>query len=238
MVVLVLDMLNSKDKEKKRKVVIVGLGVAAETIYSILSQDSELEIIGFAVHEKFIKERTFFNKPVFPLEHLEKCCKREECQCINAVGYSNLNQNREAIFHEVLSKDFSFLSYIHPKSTVMTDKIGRGVFVMPGAILEPSSQIGDNTVLWSNVVIAHHVEIQDNCWIASGTVVAGNSKVEKNTFIGVNATIANKVVIGSHNIIGGAAFISKTTDSYSVFLSRSAEKHRFNSQNYSNFIAM
>lgn len=212
----------------------MGNSTAAKIIYPLLIQDN-YEVVAFSVNHAYLAEKEIFTKPVLPLEILPEQYSPSEYALVNAVGYSNNNQNREFIFNQAKSYGFKFLKYIHPSATVLSDNVKEGVFIMPGVVVEPAATLENNVVIWSNVVIAHHAQVDQHCWIASGSVIAGNAKIGRNTFIGVNATIVNEVSVGEYNIIGAGALITKNTSSNNVFLARSGEKHRFDSQVYSRF---
>ena len=224
--------------ETKRKVILIGSALAAQLMYKVLQQDPSIEVTAFAVNEEFLDKLEIEGIKVYSIESLPKYFSPDDYVCINGVGYSNVNQNRESTFNQLKSLGYEFLTYIHPSATILTEEIGEGTFIMPGAVIEPFAEVGCNTVVWSNAVVAHHVIIGDNCWIASGVVIAGESEIKKNVFLGVNATITNKITVGEFNIVGAGALITKDTESEHVFLARSGEKHRFDSKNYAKFFGL
>ncbi len=218
------------------KVIIIGHSIAAEIIYSIISRDPRINVAAFTVHRSFIDKPVLFDKPIVPFESLAETYPPSEYKIINAIGYGNVNKNRGKIFLEAKLLGYSPLTYIHASASNFSQEIGEGVFIMPGAVIEPFSLIGANTFIWSNVVIAHHARIDENCWIASGAVVSGGARVKRNCFLGVNATIVNKVVIEEYNIIGAQTLIAKNTSAHGVYISRPGEHHRFSSDDYAKHI--
>ncbi len=219
----------------KKKIIIVGNGIAAEIVYGVLSRDKRFEIAAFTVHQNYMTFEKLFNLPVVALENLLNDYSPASHHVVMAVGYSNINQNREQLFNTLISHGYDIMSYLHPNATILSDNIGQGVFIMPGAVIEPHATIENNTVIWSNATIAHHVIVREHAWIASGTVIAGEALIGRNSFLGVNATVVNKISIGSYNIIGAGTLVSKDTPNNTVMLARSGEKHRFDSQSYSRF---
>ena len=229
-----LDMLNLKNKLNK-KVIILGDAIGAQVMSKLLKQNPTIEIAAYAVNAQYHNKKEIDGTKVYPLENLLDHFPANQYQLVNGLGYSNVNRNREIIFHQAKEMGYQFLTYIDSKATALTQSIGEGVFIMPGAVIEPYASIGANTVIWSNSTIAHHVIIEENCWIASGVVIAGGSKIKKNAFLGVNSTIVDKVTVYEANIIGAGALITKSTCVENVFLARSGEKHRFDSENYAKF---
>jgi sugar O-acyltransferase (sialic acid O-acetyltransferase NeuD family) len=216
----------------KTKVIIIGNAITAQIMFSVLSKDSELDVVAFSAHERFITTDQLFDTKIIPFENLMNEYPPAEVKLINAIGYSNVNKNREKIFAEAKAQGYSFLTYLHPSVSHFSKELGEGVFIMPGAVIEPFSTIGDNSVIWSNVVIAHHSVIEEHCWIASGSVIAGEARVKRNSFLGINASIVNKITVGEYNIIGARSLITKNTNANSVYLARSGELHRFPSDVY------
>lgn len=213
-------------------VVIIGSEINAKIIFDIITREPTITVSAFAVHHSFLTSKELFGKKVIPFENLTKDFPPTDFKLINAVGYSNLNKNREKIFNEAKQLGYSFLTYIHHAATNFSQNIGEGALVMPGAIIEPFATIGFNSVIWSNVVIAHNATIEENCWIASGSVIAGEAKIKRNSFLGINTSIVNKITVGEYNIIGARSLIAKNTAANSVFLARSGELHRFPSDIY------
>lgn len=217
------------------QIILLGNSIAAQVLYSMIARDCRFEVVAFAVNEEFITEKQLYNLPVVPLEKLSEYYSPQEFQLVNAVGYSRVNRNREAIYFQAKEQGFSFVKYIHPSASVMSDDLGEGVIVLAGSVLEPCSRVANNVVIWSNVVVAHHAIIHENCWLASGGVISGQAELCRNTFVGVNATIVNQVSVSQYNIIGAGALITKDTMEGDVILARSGEKHRVNSEKYAEY---
>jgi carbonic anhydrase/acetyltransferase-like protein (isoleucine patch superfamily) len=151
-----------------------------------------------------------------------------------AMGYNNLNRSRGEMFARLKLMGYVLETYINPDARVYTETpLGEGSVVLPGAVIEPYAEVGVNTMVWSNVTLAHHSSVGDHCWVATGAVVSGKARVEHNSFLGVNCTVVNEVCVGEFNIVGAGGLISRDTKPYSVHLARSAETIRYSSEEYS-----
>ena len=160
----------------------------------------------------------------------------KDYKVVLGIGYSNLNQNREAIFNRIKSMGYTLETYIHPSAVVHYGAtIGEGSMVLSNSVVEPFAEIGCNSLIWSNCTIAHHSKVHSHCWIASNTVLSGEASIKDLSFIGVGCTIVNKVTVEKLNIIGAGSLITKNTRPEEVFLSRNAEKHRFDAINYAQY---
>ena len=216
-------------------VIIVGNAITAEILYAFIKDDKRYSVAAFTVNRDSIKEKRCCGIDVIPLEELAQTYDNTKYKVLMAIGYNNLNQNREQLYNQVQSLGFDLITYIHPDAKVFSHNIGNGCLILPDALIEPYAKIGNSCVIWSNCTIAHHVSIEDNCWIASGSVIAGNSGIQRNSFLGVNATVANEVSVGAYNIIGANSLIAKNTKANEVHLAKSAERIRFSSQDYAKF---
>jgi sugar O-acyltransferase (sialic acid O-acetyltransferase NeuD family) len=215
-----------------KPVIIVGNSITAQVLYSLIKEDDRYKVECFAADEKFISSNKFLNLKIIDINEISKLYDMSEVKIILAVGYNNINQDREALFKRLLGLGFSIETYIHKNASVHADRIGAGCIILPGAVVDPCCKIGSNSVIWSNVVCAHHSDVGNNCWLATGAILSGESTIKKNTFLGVSSIILNKVIVAEYNIIGAGAMIMKNTKPNEVYLSKAGEKIPFNSKEY------
>jgi sugar O-acyltransferase (sialic acid O-acetyltransferase NeuD family) len=217
----------------KKKIVLAGNAVTAEILSAYLHQDARYEVAGFTVDDEFVTKGGIAGARTVGLSEAVNTFAPDNHRVIMAVGYSDLNRTREAMFERLKAMGYSVETYIHPDARVYTDQpVGEGSVVLPGAVVEPHARVGPNTMVWSNVTVAHHSSVGDHCWLGAGTVISGQAKVLRNTFLGVNCTVVNDVTVGEFNIIGAGAMISRDTKPHSVHLARSAEPFRYSSEEY------
>tara|TARA_B100001287_G_scaffold106033_1_gene89225 strand:+ start:6303 stop:6971 length:669 start_codon:yes stop_codon:yes gene_type:complete len=219
-----------------QKIIIIGNSIAADILYGYLNTDERYEVICFAADEKYIDKKIKFGLDVLKIESIKSKYNCEEHKVILGIGYSNVNKNREAIYKRIKNLGFIIETYIHPSAVVNENvTIGEGSMVLSNSVIEPYAKIGVNSFIWCNCTIAHHSNVQSHCWIASNTVLSGEAKIKDFSFIGVNCTIVNKITVDSLNIVGAGSLITKNTKPKEVYLTRNAEKHRFDSINYAKF---
>ncbi len=214
-------------------VILAGNAITASILEGYLLDDERYQLVGTVVDDAFADDCGLESVPNLGLSELPNKFDPQTVRVILAVGYGNLNKNREAIATKILDLGFEVISFIHPDAKILTtEPIGGGTVILPNAVIEPHAKVGANAMIWCNTTIGHHSAIGANSWIASGTVVAGHAKVGKNSFIGVNVTIANQVSVGDFNIIGAGALVSKDTNESTVHLARSAEPIRYTAEDY------
>jgi sugar O-acyltransferase (sialic acid O-acetyltransferase NeuD family) len=215
-----------------RDILIFGDGQYAKNIFLFISKEKRYKIKAFVVDRDYYQGEKLFDIPVIPYEDLGAHFDMESIGVVIAVGYTNLNQNREEVYNRLKQDNIHIETYIHTDANVYSNDIGEGCVITAGAVVEPNSNLGKCVVAWSNTVIAHDSTVEDFCWIASGTVVSANCRIGRSTFIGVNSTISNYVEIGKFNFIGAAAIIHKNTNDNNVFLQKPTEEFRLSSQDF------
>lgn len=219
-----------------QKIIIVGNSIAADIVYGFLEQDRRYEVVCFAVDKEYITEERKFGLKVENLGYISEKYLTDNHRIMLGVGYDNVNQTRAVLFKKVKEMGYQIETYIHESAVVHPNAtVGEGSMVLSNSVVEPYAKIGENVLIWSNCTIAHHGELGSHCWVASNSIISGQAIVKDFTFIGVNCTIVNEVVVDELNIIGAGSLITKNTKTKDVYLSRSSEKHRFDSVNYSKF---
>jgi len=216
-----------------KKVIFAGNAITAEIMFAYLRRDARYRIDGFTVDEEFVGEGGMCDYRTVGLSEATSAFPPDTYRVIMAMGYNDLNRTREAMFARIKAMGYGVETYVHPDAQVYTDRpLGEGSVVLPGAVIEPHALVGTNTMVWSNVTLAHHSSVDDHCWVAAGTVVSGYAKVLRNSFLGVSSTVVNAVTVEEFNIVGANALISRDTKPHSVHLARSAEPFRYSSGDY------
>lgn len=216
-----------------KKILLAGNAITAEILCAYLRWDSRYEVAGFTVDDDFAAQGGMGGYRTVGLSEAVSTFSPETHCVIMAMGYNDLNRSRETMFGRLRAMGYGVETYIHPDARVYSDQpVGEGSVVLPGAVIEPHARVGANTMVWSNVTLAHHSSVDDHCWVAAGTVVSGQARVLRNTFLGVNSTVVNAVTVGEFNVVGANALISRDTKPHSVHLARSAEPFRYSSEDY------
>ena len=206
------------------RILIFGTGDFAEVVHFYLTHDSPHEVVGFTVHESFLKEKTFLGLPVIPFENIEKNFPPNEFEMFVAVGYLNMNKTRTEICNVAKEKGFKLITYVNSKVTYWEKlKIGDNCFIFENVVIQPFVSIGNNVIMWSGNHIGHHSTIGDNCFITSHVVISGRVSVGSNCFLGVNSTIRDGVKIGKECVIGAGVTILKNVYDKQVYTTNEAK---------------
>jgi acetyltransferase EpsM len=110
-----------------------------------------------------------------------------------------------------------YTSAIHPSATVSDyAKLGLGVVIMAGAIINASATIGSHVIVNTNCSIDHDSFIEDFVHIAPGAAICGNVHVGEGTLIGTGAAVIPGVVIGKNCVIGAGSVVINNIPDYST----------------------
>lgn len=100
-------------------------------------------------------------------------------------------------------------SVVHPHAFVSPSaSIGAGTVIMPGAIVNARSEIGEHCIINSGVIVEHDVMIGGHTHLSPGSVVGGGVKIGKNCFVGLGSRIRDHVEIGGDTLIAMGSVVT------------------------------
>jgi sugar O-acyltransferase (sialic acid O-acetyltransferase NeuD family) len=190
-----------------KRLVIYGTGLIAEVADFYFTNDSDYEVVGFTNSQEFISEEAFLGRPLVPFENIRETHPAQNFDLFIALGYAKRNRIRAQRFREASEMGYTLATYVSSRATVFSSRIGSNCFVLENNVIQPFTQIGDNTTLWSGNHIGHHTVIGSHVFISSHVVVSGVCEIGDSSFLGVNSTIHDNVSIGAFSIIGAGAIV-------------------------------
>ena len=82
------------------------------------------------------------------------------------MPYQNL---RWELAYSFEKKGCLFTKVIHPFSHISLDvKLTQGLQIMAGAVLQPGSKVGGNSIINTSVLLDHDCDVALNCHLAPG----------------------------------------------------------------------
>lgn len=218
-----------------KEVVIFGIGSQASLVHYYLSHDSEYTVVAFSVDQSYIKESTLHGLPVVPFEEIESVYPPDQYDMFIAIGYSNLNQARQAKYVEAKAKGYSLISYICSKATTWPNlQIGDNCLILENAIIQPFVTIGNNVTVWSGAYITHHSTVEDHCYLSSQSMICGFVHVGAYCFVGANATIKHGLTIGESCLIGAGTLLLQDAAPHGAYLAEGTQRATFSSRRAEN----
>lgn len=214
----------------KNKIVIFGTNDFAELAHYYITNDSNFEVVGFTVHESFLKEAFYKPRssektyPVVPFEKINKYYPPEDVLLFAPMTGIKMNNTRKSVYLEGKQKGYEYYSYVSSKATVCHNEIGENCFILEDNTLQPFTTIGNNVVLWSGNHIGHHGKIEDHAFLTSHVVISGHCHIKERAWIGVNSTIRDGIAIGEGCLVAMGSLITKSTESNSFYMGAPAKK--------------
>jgi sugar O-acyltransferase (sialic acid O-acetyltransferase NeuD family) len=203
-----------------------GTNSIARMLSLYLKNDERYNLCGFTMNGVYIKNDSCEGFPLVSFEKLHE--QNNKTGIINCVGYSGNLINRAKIDKCVTQYGFSLVSYVHPLSVMIGVEFGIGNIVMPNAVIEPYSKIGNGNLFYGGSYICHDAAIGNYNWFSASSTIAGNIEVGNNNFFGINASVKNNLKIGNYCTIGAGAVIIRDVEDHLVIGGNPGKAIRYN----------
>lgn len=210
-----------------KKLIIFGTEKTAELAHYYFTKDSDYDVIGFTVNEKYKHSDEFQGLPVYDFEKIEYNFSVDEIDLFIAITFNEMNELRQRKAKEAKDKGFRLASYISSKAIIFDNvKIGEHCFILESNVIQPFVEIGDNNILWSGNHIGHHAKIGNNNFITSHVAIGGSAVIGDNCFIGGNSSIRDDIEIADYTLIGASTYINRSTKPNEVYKGVNAKLSR------------
>ncbi len=128
----------------------------------------------------------------------------------NGVGSTRSTEVRRGLFERFKRAGFRFATFVHPSAVVAKDvALGEGVQVMAGAVVQPGTALGRNTIVNTRASVDHHCVIGDHAHIAPGAILSGGVRVGEGSQIGTGASIVQGIQIGRDALVCAGAVVTR-----------------------------
>lgn len=120
---------------------------------------------------------------------LEKLVEKQKRMALG-IGISESWRRKKTIITNMSRLGFNFPAIFHARSIISHDaKIGVGVQVFAGVVINAQAVIGRHVILNTACVVEHHVVIEDGVFVGPGAVVCGGCHLAEGAIIGAGAVI-------------------------------------------------
>ena len=197
-------MKKKKTKKKIKPIIVLGLGGHAKVLIDILLQTGN-KIIGISdPNENNMKKYRGLNILSSDSEIYNYSTK--DIELVNGIGLYTHRELSSKLTKKFKQKGYVFANVIHPSAYISTKtKLGYGVQIMAGAILQTGVSVGNFSIVNTGAIIDHDCLINESCHISPGVTMCGNVTIGKKTHIGAGSTIIENIDIGSKcNIVAGS----------------------------------
>lgn len=189
------------------KVIIIGAGGHAKVMADILALDPRLEIEGFTDPDRSRWGTSVMGYPVVGDDASVEDNLAEGGRGL-ILGVGDLALRRRLI--ETLSaRGVEWINAVHPSAVVAeTARLGRGVALAAGAVVNCLTEIGDHAIINTNASVDHDCVIGENVHVAPGTAVGGTCTIGPDSMLGIGSRVVPGTRIGAGCMIGAGAVVT------------------------------
>lgn len=141
------------------------------------------------------------------------CCVMHYATGLSPIIVSvGMNRIRKMIVERLKTNNptIKFGTAIHPSAIVSpTVQIGEGTVVMAGTVINADAIIGKHCIINTGATVDHDCIIEDYCHIAPGTHISGATHVGEGTWVGVGSSVIQCLNIGKNCMIGAGSVVVK-----------------------------
>lgn len=108
---------------------------------------------------------------------------------------------------------------VHPRAWVDPSTImGEGTVVCAGAMIQPDVRIGAHAIVNTGATVDHDCVLADYVHLSPGVHLAGGVSVEEGAFLGTGARVIPRVRIGAWAVVGAGATVVKDLPPMGVYV--------------------
>lgn len=190
-----------------KKVIFVGAGEYAESVYDSMSKE-EYDLIGFVDDSK---TGSHMGRPILA-SRVEQVPYFREYAYFISIGNT---EPRKRLFEEVKRLGLDTINIIDQSAMVASSvSIGTGNFIGKMAVVNIGTVIGDDNMINSKALIEHHCTIKNHTRIATATTMNGDVIVEDGAYLGSMACCIGQQRLGEFSIIGAGAVVLGDIEPY------------------------
>lgn len=196
------------------KLIILGSGGHSKVVIDIIKQNSEYEIEGLV--DNNVGDEILGISVIGSDDDLINIFERGIKNAFVAIGSNNI---RKKLLIKLRNLGFNLINVISKNSMISeTVNLGSGILIMPGAIVNSSSQINDGCIINTNSSIDHDCFVGDYTHIAPGCTIAGSVRIGSKCFLGVGTKVIDGIEIQDETIIGAGSTIIKSMEGNSTIV--------------------
>lgn len=185
------------------KIIIVGGGGHSRVLKGILDLRGGISYVGYTDLELRDLALSYLGTD----EIIEKY-SASNVFLVNGIGSIGIPSHRRNIYEKFKKMGYSFCAVVHPNAIIDSSvKIGDGVQIVGGAVVNMGAVIGKNTIVNTAVSIDHDCIIGAHSHLSPGAILCGGVHVGVGCHIGAGATIIQGVTIGDHVVVGAGAVV-------------------------------
>lgn len=195
-----------------KPVLVLGAGGHAAVLIDILRQLNH-NIVGLVAKDKPANKSVFAGIPYYGSDDDVLFFDKSEVLLVNAVGALPGQPLRALLRQRFKQAGYRFMTVVSPHAIVSEfASLAAGVQVMPGAIINANSFVGEGTIVNTGAIIEHDCIIGADNHIAPGVTLSGSVNTGDRVHIGTGACVIQNISIAADTLIAAGATLNKTID--------------------------
>lgn len=195
--------------------IILGAGGHAVVLAdALLAKD--VRVLGFADSDLTRHGAKLCGLPVLGGDDVLASFDPQSILLVNGLGSldNRAPSARSRLQQTLTAHGWNFASVIHPDACISRfARVGAGVQVMAGCVVQANACIGDGAIINTRAVIEHDTTVGAWSHVAPGAIVCGHVQLGEFCHIGAGAVIRQGVQLGARCLVGaGAAVVQDRTN--------------------------
>lgn len=92
-----------------------------------------------------------------------------------------------------------------------------GAQIMPGVVIQPRVEIGNQVIVNTNASVDHECVLDDGCEVGPGATLCGNVHLETCSWVGAGSVVLPRLTIGHDSIVGAGSVVTKNIPANEVW---------------------
>lgn len=191
-----------------KNIIIIGASGQGSVVLDCIKSEGKYNPVGFV--DSYKKKGTYLTD--YPILGNEFDIPKliSEYGIIGGIVAIGDNWTRRLIIERILKiyPNFNFITTIHSSAIVSENAfIGRGVAIMPGAIVNSGSEIGDFCFLNTKSSLDHDSTMGPYSSLAPNVNTGGNLVLGGFSVVCIGSNVIENIEIGEHTVVGAGSLV-------------------------------
>jgi sugar O-acyltransferase (sialic acid O-acetyltransferase NeuD family) len=189
-------------------ILLFGGGLQANICIDIIEKEHKYKIVGLVDSKAVIGSRLYGYEVVGRQENIVQLMNTYDV----GAGLITIGDNysrkyvRDCIVS--IAPQFRFINAIHPTVSIGRNvKLGKGVVMMAGVIVNPDSIVGDFCFLNTGAQLEHNCIMEEFAQLSAGSITGGKVRIGKYSAITLGVTIIDRINIGENTVVGSGSLV-------------------------------
>lgn len=209
----IIDLLDDQypDSRYERVLLIGGGGGGGILALDAISRTHHQRAVGILDNNSTLAGKTAMGVPILGTNNMAKQLWDEKFFDAAIIIVTASIEQREALFHDLLSEGIKMTNVIDPMAQIRTHcSLGVGNLIMANCFLAACVKLGDNNFLASHVCIEHHSVIGSHCTFGPRTTTSGAVTIGDRVKFGMGALIEPYLTIGDECVIPSGSILTSS----------------------------